>query len=96
MKPVAKKMKLNPPTQEQVPCFIPKQPPCVPEITPQEPLSTNPTYEEIIFYYGEKQMREELSGPAGRSIIEFVMLYLKLFLKEKKVIGQSITICFIS
>jgi hypothetical protein len=59
-------------------------------------LPENATYQEIIFFYGEKQMREELSGPAGNSIINFVISQVKPFLKEKELsINRSQFVSFL-
>jgi hypothetical protein len=59
-------------------------------------LPLNPTYQDTIFYYGEKQMREELSGQAGNSIINFVVSNLKSFLKKNEIsINRSQFVSFL-
>jgi hypothetical protein len=81
---VAKKIKPNPSSEQSV------------VVVPQQPMWVGATYQEMIFYYGEKQMREELSGPAGVSIIAFVIQRLKLFLKEHKLeINRSQFVSFL-
>src|ERR1700733_10007384 len=81
---VAKKIKPNPSSEQSV------------VVVPQQPMWVGATYQEMIFYYGEKQMREELSGPAGVSIIAFVIPRLKLFLKEHKLeINRSQFVSFL-